>query len=172
MNLNFFPNDYNQQYTQHLNPYSNMFGFDANKVLQNFQQSAETQLQNLQQNIQNQYTQQGQQPYYLYCGNKHDWDEFLMLNYGMTEKSIFDDYKLFLQAKQELVEEQGQNKLNTMKDKLKNKDKMVTPDASIQSTVKPTKSDIVRDTNSVNNEHTGKHNNRHVEYNNKQAKKE
>ena len=173
MNLNFYPNNYGQQ---PINPYLNMLGVDANKLMQTFQQSAESQLQNLQQNIQSQFMPQNQnqpqQPYYLYCGNKNDWDEFLMLNYGMTEKNIFDDYKLFLQAKQELVEEQGQNKINTMKDKLKNKDKMVTPDASIQSTVKPTKSDIVRDTNSVNNEHTGKHNNRHVEYNNKQAKKE
>ena len=57
----------------------------------------ENQLKNLQQNIQNQFAPQNQtqQPYYLYCGNKNDWDEFLMLNYGITERNIFDDYKLF-----------------------------------------------------------------------------
>lgn len=171
MNLNFYPNNYNQQ---PMNPYFNLLGIDNNKVLQNFQQTAENQLQNLQQNIQNQFAPQNQtqQPYYLYCGNKNDWDEFLMLNYGITERNIFDDYKLFLQAKQELVEEQGQNKINTMKDKLKNKDTMVVPDASIQSNVKPTKqpNNVNRNPNSVNNGDISKPNNRQLEHNNKQIK--
>lgn len=56
----------------------------------------------MQQNI-----QQQEQPYYLFCGNKTDWDEFLMLNYNITEQNIFDDYKLFLQAKQEDLKDVG-----------------------------------------------------------------
>lgn len=172
MNLNFYPNNYGQQ---PINPYFNMLGVDTNKLMQTFQQSAESQLQNLQQNIQNQFMPQNQnqpqQPYYLYCGNKNDWDEFLMLNYGMTEKNIFDDYKLFLQAKQELVEEQGQNKINTMKDKLKNKDNsMVTPDASVQSNIKPTKHTNNRYNDSVNNGDISKPINRQLEHNNRQVK--
>lgn len=60
------------------------------------------------------------QRYYLDCGIKEDWDEFLRLNYGITEKAIFDDYKLFLQAKQEIKDEQGRNKLESMKSRIKN----------------------------------------------------
>lgn len=174
MNLNFYPNNYTQQPT---NPYLNVLGIDSNRVLQNFQQTAENQLQNLQQNIQSQFMPQNQniqQPYYLYCGNKNDWDEFLILNYGMTEKNMFDDYKLFLQAKQEILEEQGQNKINTMKDKLKNKDNMVIPDASIQSNVKPEKQpDInVGHDNSVNNGDNSKPYNRQLESNKQQFKQD
>lgn len=171
MNLNFYPNNYTQQPT---NPYLNVLGIDSNRVLQNFQQTAENQLQNLQQNIQSQFmpqNQNAQQPYYLYCGNKNDWDEFLILNYGMTEKNMFDDYKLFLQAKQEILEEQGQNKINTMKDKLKNKDNsMVVPDASVQSNIKPTKHTNNRYNDSVNNGDISKPANRQLEHNNRQVK--
>lgn len=60
------------------------------------------------------------QRYYIDCGIKEDWDEFLRLNYGITEKAIFDDYKLFLQAKQEIQDEQGRNKLESMKSRIKN----------------------------------------------------
>lgn len=171
MNLNFYPTDFNQP---HINPYLNMLGVDTNKLVQNFQQTAENQLKQ----IQNQFVPQNQdlqQPYYILCGNKKDWDEFLWLNYGMTEKNIFDDYKLFLQAKQELLEEQGQNKINTMKDKIKNKDNMVIPDATVQSNIKPEKqfvqsNNIIRDSISVNNGDISEPVNRQLESNKRQIK--
>lgn len=81
-------------------------------------------LQNNQNNLQPQQDIQANnmqsQRYYLDCGNKEDWDEFLKLNYGITEKNIFDDYKLFLQAKQEIIDEQGRSKLESMKERIKN----------------------------------------------------
>ena len=59
--------------------------------------------------------------YYLDCGIKADWDEFLKLNYGLTETQIFDDYRLFLQAKTELSKDADKEKLEAMKNKLKPK---------------------------------------------------
>ena len=128
MNLNFYPNGFNPMSDTNniYNPYATLLGLNGQEALKQFQQNAENKLQqlqgqftnNLQQN--NTQNQNVQQPYYLFCGNKTDWDEFLMLHYGMTEQAIFDDYKLFLQAKQELLEEQGKNKKDTMKDKLRN----------------------------------------------------
>ena len=59
-----------------------------------------------------------EQRYYLDCGNKQDWVEFLRINYGLTETQIFDDYKLFLQAKAELNEDNNKEKLEAMKQKL------------------------------------------------------
>lgn len=134
MNLNFYPNDFNQQqYNQAMNPafnpYATLMGFNANTNLQNIGKGAEDRLKQLQEQLNsnsltqqnnNQNTQQAQ-PYYLFCGDKNDWDEFLILHYGITEQNIFEDYKLFLQAKQELLEEQGKSKKDTMKDKIRNK---------------------------------------------------
>lgn len=149
-NLNFYPNDLNQNgISNAYNPYATLLGLDNNAGLKFLQTEAENRLQQIQNQFSPygapQYAQQNtpnnnQQPYYLFCGNKNDWDEFLMLNYGITEQSIFNDYKLFLQAKQELLEEQGQNKIDTMKDRIKNKDKdkrFTKIDATVQSNVKP-----------------------------------
>ena len=87
------------------------------------------------------------QRYYLDCGIKEDCDEFLRLNYGITEKAIFDDYKLFLQAKQEIQDEQGRNKLESMKYRIKNNGvypttplKEVKP--NVQPQLQPTKPTI------------------------------
>lgn len=131
-NLNFYPNDINNfnntnGFGNNYNPYTAISDYNSN--FQKIQQDTQNRLQQLQSVIgvqphNNQYNiQQGieknKQPYYLFCGDKEDWDEFLLLNYGITEQTIFDDYKLFLQAKQELQNEQGQNKINVMKDRIK-----------------------------------------------------
>lgn len=179
MNLNFYPSDFNQQTA--INPYATLLGLDSNNVLQQFQKNAENKLTQLQNQMPSQFSQNNQnvanQPYYLFCGNKNDWDEFLLLNYGITEQSIFDDYKLFLQAKQEILEEQGQNKINTMKDKIKNKDNiMVKTDATIQSNVKPNKQFVqqpvptIGDDNSTVNGYISEPNNRQYEQNKQQFK--
>ena len=63
------------------------------------------------------------QRYYLDCGVKEDWQQFLKLNYGITENQIFEDYKLFLQAKAELHEDANKEKLEAMKNKLASKQK-------------------------------------------------
>lgn len=177
MNLNFYPSDFNQP----VNPYINPIGFNSNNITQQFQQNAENKLQQLQSQISNQFTPQGQnnqsqQPYYLFCGNKNDWDDFLMLNYGITEKTIFDDYKLFLQAKQEILEEQGQNKINTMKDKIRNKGNtkgFTNVDSTIKSNIKPNNRQKYN-TNGVNNGvnmgNTSEPNNRPLEQKKKQSK--
>ncbi len=141
MNLNFYPNGFNPMSDTNniYNPYATLLGLNGQETLKQFQQNAENKLQqlqgqfanNLQQN--NTQNQNVQQPYYLFCGNKTDWDEFLMLHYGITEQAIFDDYKLFLQAKQELLEEQGKNKKDTMKDKLRNNNDK----SNVKSSVSP-----------------------------------
>lgn len=59
-----------------------------------------------------------QQRYYLDCGLKEEWDQFLKLNYGITENQIFEDYRLFLQAKAELNEDKNKEKLEDMKRRL------------------------------------------------------
>lgn len=141
-NLNFYPNDFNQSGLSNMyNPYT-QFNNPNNINLQKIQQETENRLQQIQNNfgINNSQNIDNSQPYYLFCGNKKDWDDFLFLNYGITEKNIFDDYKLFLQAKQELIEEQGKNKINTMKDKIRNGNNMPSNiDSSIQSNVRPEK---------------------------------
>lgn len=173
MNLNFYPSNFNQP---NINPYSTLLGLDNGNALNRFQSETEGRLQQLQSQMnqnqlqnnfipqgqtQNQNAQQGQ-PYYLFCGNKNDWDDFLLLNYGITEKTIFDDYKLFLQAKQEILEEQGQNKINIMKDKIRNKNNskgVTNVDATIKSSVKPNnkpKHSINRVNDSVNLEYSSK----------------
>ncbi len=155
MNLNFYPNDYTQNpfnqnmynqsaFNNSYNPYATILGLDNGSGLQSVKKEAENRLQQIQsqissQALQNQSSQQHQQPYYLFCGNKNDWDEFLLLNYGISEKAIFDDYKLFLQAKQEILEEQGQNKINTLKDKIRNNNGngINNIDATVKSNIKP-----------------------------------
>lgn len=146
MNLNFYPNSYNEpSFNNGYNPYMTVMGLDNGAGLKNLQQNAENNLKQIQQ-LQNNFNAQNTQnndiqnkPYYLFCGNKNDWDEFLYLNYGITEQNIFDDYKLFLQAKQELLQEQGQNKIDTMKDKIRNKNNRAfsNVDSTIQSNIKP-----------------------------------
>ena len=166
-NLNFYPNDVNQSSLNNgFNPYNTLLGLDNNLNPQLIQKNLDNRLNQIQQLQNNYHVNQQQsnqeelkQPYYLFCGDKNDWDEFLMLNYGMTEKSIFDDYKFFLQAKQEILQEQGQNKIDSMKDKIRNKnnDKGLTNvDATIQSNIKPvqqqrtnTESDINRFSNNA-----------------------
>lgn len=164
-NLNFYPNDVNQSSLNNsFNPYNTLLGLDNNLNPQLIQKNLDNRLNQIQQiqgnygTNQQQNNQEGlKQPYYLFCGDKNDWDEFLMLNYGMTEKSIFDDYKLFLQAKQEILQEQGQNKIDSMKDKIRNKnnDKGFTNvDSTIQSNVKPVQQQRVNaepDINRINN---------------------
>ena len=141
MNLNFYPTDFNNPflngYSPYLQPYNNQ-QYNVNNLQQKVEESMK-QLSQIQSQTQN---QSHTQPYYLFCGNKSDWDEFLMLNYGITEQAIFNDYNLFLQAKQELLEEQGQNKINSMKDKIKNKG-AVNVDSTIKSNVKPTEQNSI-----------------------------
>jgi hypothetical protein len=161
-NLNFYPNGYNQP--EIYNPYR-YSGFN-NQYTQQTLKEAENKLHQMQNQINPNSAPQNQQksnnpPYYLYCGDKDEWDEFLMLNYGITEQAIFDDYKLFLQAKQELLSEQGQNKIDFMKDKIRNKDKgFVNVDSSVKSNIKPKQSNnINRGNNGFNMGDSGESNN-------------
>ena len=89
-------------------------------------------------NVQNNTVQVQPQRYYLDCGIKEDWDDFLRLNYGITEKDIFDDYKLFLQAKQEIISEQGKSKLETMKERIKNSRSVIVEKPNVQPMEQPT----------------------------------
>lgn len=105
---------------------------------------------------QNQNTQQSPnlnpQRYYVDCGIKEDWDEFLRIHYNLTEKQIFEDYMLFLQAKAEIYEDANKEKLETMKKKL------IAPDTSkeykIESTVNE-KSKVTDGSNNTNNSYKG-----------------
>lgn len=160
-NLNFFPNNFDQNnFKNPYTPYGNMYGINHLNQ-QSLLDNKLRELQGIQQGIQQ--SQQGQQnnkSYYLFCGDKADWDEFLYLNYGITEEDIFEDYKLFLQAKQELIEEQGKNRINNMKNKIVN-NKMV--DSTLKSNVKPKQvqeNDTVRVNNNVTNRDNVKPNNR------------
>ena len=156
-NLNFYPNDYNNSAfnTQYVSPYQT-----ADLNLQKLQQETENRLKQISQMTNNigvrqphmqQNVQQQEQPYYLFCGNKTDWDEFLMLNYNITEQNIFDDYKLFLQAKQEVLNEKGQTRINAMKDKIRGNNTRVQTDGIIQSNVKPNKNTQSSNINGDNN---------------------
>lgn len=152
-NLNFYPNDVNgfnsNGFGNTYNPYIALSDYNNNLNFQKTQQETQNRLQQLQNiigtppnqlNNQQSNIPQNIQPYYLYCGDKKEWDEFLMLNYGITEENIFNDYKLFLQAKQELQSEQGQNKINVMKDRIKNNNinkRFVNVDSTIKSNIKP-----------------------------------
>lgn len=178
-NLNFYPNDYNNSAynMQYTTPYSN-----ADLNLQKLQQETENRLKQIQQMSNNfgtklpiqQSTQQQGQPYYLFCGDKSDWDEFLMLNYNITEQNIFDDYKLFLQAKQEVLNEKGQTRINAMKDKIRGNNTGVKIDATVQSNIKPNRniqfSNINGDNNRPNMGDNNKPNNGLLESNQHQSK--
>lgn len=94
MNLNFYQNPYANPYT---NEQVNTFNQQLNGIINPSIQP---------------------QQYVLVCGNKTDWDEFLQLNYGLSEKEIFDDYKIFLQAKAEQSQQESQNKLQRFKEQL------------------------------------------------------
>ena len=156
-NLNFYPNDYNNSAfnTQYVSPYQT-----ADLNLQKLQQETENRLKQINQMTNNfgvrqpqvqQNVQQQEQPYYLFCGNKKDWDEFLMLNYNITEQSMFDDYKLFLQAKQEVLNEKGQTRINAMKDKIRGNNTKVQIDDTVQSNVKPNRNIQLPNINGNNN---------------------
>lgn len=108
MNLNF----YNPNHVNNLQDLQNNLQEQINKL---------NELKNI--NITATPTSVVQQPlqpqrYYLDCGNKDDWNEFLRINYNLTEAQIFDDYKLFLQAKAELSEDTNKEKLEEMKLKI------------------------------------------------------
>lgn len=108
MNLNFYQPD-NNSYLESLR---NTLNDQINKL---------DQLRNINTNISqptNHVTTNQPQRYYLDCGIKEDWQEFLKLNYDITEAQIFEDYKLFLQAKTELHEDANKEKLKAMKNKL------------------------------------------------------
>lgn len=180
-NLNFYPNDINNfnntnGFGNNYNPYTAISDYNSN--FQKIQQDTQNRLQQLQSVIgvqphNNQYNiqqdiEKNKQPYYLFCGNKEDWDEFLLLNYGITEQTIFDDYKLFLQAKQELQNEQGQNKINVMKDRIKNMNndkRFVNVDSTIKSNVKPEFSNSFGNNNGYTIDGSNKHNNVLLEQN-------
>lgn len=111
MNLNFYQPD-NNNYLENLR---NTLNDQINKL---------DQLRNVSLNVaSNNPNNQNVQPlqpqrYYLDCGVKEDWEEFLKLNYNITETQIFEDYRLFLQAKTELHEDANKEKLEQMKSKL------------------------------------------------------
>ena len=127
MNLNF----YNPNHVNNLQDLQNNLQEQINKL---------NELKNI--NITATPTSVVQQPlqpqrYYLDCGNKDDWNEFLRINYNLTETQIFDDYKLFLQAKAELSEDTNKEKLEEMKLKIqphrKEKENSVSQYVSEQS---------------------------------------
>lgn len=104
----------------------NFYNPNMNNNLENLQNTLQDQIAKLDQlkNISLNRNAQVQSPlqeqrYYLDCGKKEDWDEFLKINYGITETQIFDDYRLFLQAKIEINESQDKEKLELMKQKIK-----------------------------------------------------
>lgn len=167
----------------------NIYGQSSANNIQDLEANLKAQLDKLNQlklatqNVSNQFSQQSllqpqtqpqvqnngvqQQRYCIDCGLKEDWDEFLKLNYGITEKEIFDDYKLFLQAKQEIINEQGRNKLESMKDRIKNnKNTLVKPQVgdvyvqpttqSVQQSVQqPMQSGVQDINNSINPNNRG-----------------
>lgn len=114
MNLNFYQPD-NNNYLESLR---NTLNDQINKL---------DQLRNVSNQVyqpnNNQTNNSQPQRYYLDCGVKEDWQQFLKLNYGITENQIFEDYKLFLQAKAELHEDANKEKLEAMKNKLTSKQK-------------------------------------------------
>lgn len=111
----------------------NFYQPDNNNYLENLRNTLNDQINKLDQlrNVSNQAYQPNNnqtnnpqpQRYYLDCGIKEDWQQFLKLNYGITENQIFEDYKLFLQAKAELHEDANKEKLEAMKNKLASKQK-------------------------------------------------
>lgn len=126
MNLNFYqPDGSNNSYLESLR---NALNDQMNKL---------DQLKNIslgQNNIPAKVNQPLQpQRYYLDCGLKEDWDEFLKVNYGITEKLIFEDYRLFLQAKAELHQDTDKERLEAMKNKLRPANKGTTINASDSS---------------------------------------
>ena len=95
------------------------------------------------------------QRYYLDCGIKEDWDEFLKLNYNISEKQIFEDYRLFLQAKLEISQDADKEKLEAMKQKLKPKKEKVN----------------VPNNTDVNVQHANRHNKQSMEQSNNKVQK-
>ena len=104
MNLNF----YNPNNANNLESLQNALQEQINKLDQLRNMSLKPQV--------NQPLQE--QRYYVDCGKKEEWDQFLKLNYGITEEQIFSDYRLFLQAKEELSQDTNKEKLEEMKRKI------------------------------------------------------
>ena len=104
MNLNF----YNPNNANNLESLQNALQEQINKLDQLRNMSLKPQV--------NQPLQE--QRYYVYCGKKEEWDQFLKLNYGITDQQIFSDYRLFLQAKEELSQDTNKEKLEEMKRKI------------------------------------------------------
>lgn len=101
----------------------NFYNPSNSASLENLQMSLQEQIEKLDQLRNLDFNQpRRQQPppqrYYLDCGNQADWEQFLNINYGITEAQIFEDYRLFLQAKAELSQSQDKERLEEMKKKI------------------------------------------------------
>ena len=149
MNLNFYQPG-NNDYIENLR---NTLNENLNKLdqLRNLNLTAQTP----QHNQVNQPLQP--QRYYLDCGVKEDWEEFLKINYNITERQIFDDYRLFLQAKSELHETADKEKLEAMKQKIspvkqkENRNVGNNTDATNQLSNRNSKQAMANNNNSVQN---------------------
>ena len=107
MNLNFY-NPSNQGYLESLQQSINDY---TNKLNQLKDITLGTNNNNISSSLDPRH-------YYLDCGIKDDWDQFLKINYNLNEAQMFEDYKLFLQAKMELHKDTDKEKLEAMKQKL------------------------------------------------------
>lgn len=101
----------------------NFYNPSNSASLENLQMSLQEQIEKLDQlrNLDFNQSRRQQPPpqrYYLDCGNQADWEQFLNINYGITEAQIFEDYRLFLQAKAELSQSQDKERLEEMKKKI------------------------------------------------------
>lgn len=101
----------------------NFYNPSNSASLENLQMSLQEQIEKLDQLRNLDFNQpRRQQPppqrYYLDCGNQADWEQFLNINYGITEAQIFEEYRLFLQAKAELSQSQDKERLEEMKKKI------------------------------------------------------
>lgn len=68
--------------------------------------------------------EQGTQLLYpVECVNKKLFNEYLKIQHGISEDEFFADYKLFLDAQQELASELVEDKKEEMKNKIKNANK-------------------------------------------------
>lgn len=101
----------------------NFYNPSNSASLENLQMSLQEQIEKLDQlrNLDFNQPRRQQLPpqrYYLDCGNQADWEQFLNINYGITEAQIFEEYRLFLQAKAELSQSQDKERLEEMKKKI------------------------------------------------------
>ena len=126
MNLNF----YNPHHTSNLESLHNALQEQATKL---------DQLRNIDFNNARIAQPIQEQRYYVDCGKKEEWDAFLRLNYNLTETQIFDDYRLFLQAKAELHQDTNKEKLEAMKKKLSSPNQIASSNSlKTQANIPPT----------------------------------